>query len=112
MAKDSLNNKNINKINRRGYIVDNYKFNKNKKCEYFPCHTGVAEEEFNCLFCYCPLYMLENKCGGNFKITNGVKDCSSCTKPHNPNSFDFIMAKMGEVIKKGSSFIKGDTSGK
>jgi Zn-finger protein len=85
--------------------TSNYKFNQHRTCEFFPCHKGVEEEKFNCLFCYCPLYMLENECGGNYKITNGVKDCSACTKPHNENSYDFIMSKMNTVIKKGSSFI-------
>ena len=33
-----------------------YNFFQNKECEYFPCHKGVKEEDFNCLFCYCPLY--------------------------------------------------------
>lgn len=85
-----------------------YKFNQNKKCEYFPCHEGVAQDKFNCLFCYCPLYMLEDQCGGNFRINKGVKDCSKCTKPHDENGFDFIMSKMKVVVKKGSAFIKED----
>ena len=33
-----------------------YTWFQNRECEYFPCHKGVREEEFNCLFCYCPLY--------------------------------------------------------
>ena len=37
-----------------------YKFFQNKKCEYFPCHKGIPEEDFNCLFCYCPLYTRSN----------------------------------------------------
>lgn len=86
--------------------TENYKFLQHKKCEFFPCHKGVDECKFNCLFCYCPLYMLGNKCGGNFKVTNGVKDCSECTKPHDEESFKFIMSKMEIVIEKGSSFIK------
>ena len=85
----------------------NYKFFQNKKCEYFPCHKMKnPEENFNCLFCYCPLYMLGNECNGNFKVKNGVKDCSSCIKPHAEGSYDFVMSKMTMVIKKGSSFIK------
>ena len=28
-----------------------YNFFQNKECEYFPCHKGVKEEDFNCLFC-------------------------------------------------------------
>ncbi len=31
-----------------------YTWFQNRECEYFPCHKGVREEEFNCLFCYCP----------------------------------------------------------
>ena len=30
-------------------------FFQNRPCEYFPCHKGIPEEAFNCLFCYCPL---------------------------------------------------------
>ena len=52
----------------------NYDFFQNRECEYFPCHTGLDPEEFNCLFCYCPLYALKDKCGGNFRYTkNGIK---------------------------------------
>ena len=50
---------------------------------YFPCHEGVDLDEFNCLFCYCPLYALGSDCGGDFSYTDdGVKDCSACTLPH------------------------------
>ena len=49
-----------------------YKFFQNKKCEYFPCHKGIPEADFNCLFCYCPLYTLGKSCGGNFEyLKNG-----------------------------------------
>ena len=44
-----------------------YTWFQNRACEYFPCHDDVAEEEFNCLFCYCPLYRAEN-CGGAFVV--------------------------------------------
>lgn len=86
--------------------TSNYKFNQHKSCEFFPCHQGVEEELFNCLFCYCPLYMLENVCGGDFKVTNGVKDCSNCIKPHDEESYTFIMSKMKTVINKGSEFCR------
>ena len=33
-----------------------YAYFSHKKCEYFPCHRGADPEDFNCLFCYCPLY--------------------------------------------------------
>ena len=61
----------------------NYTFFQNRQCEYFPCHEGIAEEDFNCLFCYCPLYMLGTECGGRFTLTHdGIKDCSDCSAPH------------------------------
>lgn len=86
--------------------TENYKFNQHKTCEFFPCHQGLAPEAFNCLFCYCPLYMLGNACGGDFKETNGYKDCSGCTKPHDAGGYDFIMSKMGQVMAVGSEFVK------
>ena len=60
-----------------------YSFFCNAECEYFPCHKTNDPENFNCLFCYCPLYALGDQCGGNFTYTeNGVKDCSNCMIPH------------------------------
>jgi len=81
---------------------ENYKFNQNNKCEYFPCHKTKNKDDFNCLFCYCPLYVLKDKCGGNFKYTHGVKDCSDCLVPHSIGGYEHIMAKMEEVIQIGS----------
>ncbi|TCO78692.1 cysteine-rich small domain-containing protein [Marinisporobacter balticus] len=81
---------------------ENFKFNQNSKCEYFPCHKVADQENFNCLFCFCPLYMLKDKCGGNFTYNNGVKDCSGCTIPHGKGAYDYVMSKMNEVIRIGS----------
>lgn len=55
-------------------MTENHKFFQNKKCEYFPCHNVENIEEFNCMYCYCPFYMLKEQCGGNVKYTNGFKD--------------------------------------
>lgn len=84
--------------------TENYKFFQNKKCEYFPCHKTNDPENFNCLFCYCPLYMLKNECGGNFIKNGKVKDCSNCLVPHGKGSYEKIMAKMPKVLEKGSDF--------
>lgn len=81
---------------------ENYKFFQHRECEYFPCHTTSKPEEFNCLFCYCPLYMLKDKCGGNFKYTRGVKDCSECLLPHQKKALDLVMSKIDTIIKIGS----------
>ena len=60
----------------------------NRACEFFPCHpteTFRSPEEFNCIFCVCPLYWLE--CPGTYtEITDADgtlrKDCSACKLPH------------------------------
>ena len=63
--------------------MENYKFFQNQKCEYFPCHRCAKEDDFNCLFCYCPLYALGPACGGDFYYTSrGIKDCTGCTRLH------------------------------
>ena len=68
-----------------------FAFYTNKECEYYPCHPVPEGTEFNCLFCYCPLYMLGRKCGGNFTyLESGVKDCSECLVPHRRENYGFI----------------------
>lgn len=81
-------------------MSENYKFFNHKECEYFPCHKTSDPDNFNCLFCYCPLYTLKDKCGGNFKYTDkGIKDCSKCTLPHRRDNYDYIMGKFQDIIK-------------
>ncbi len=87
-------------------MSENYKFVQNTKCEYFPCHKVKDTENFNCLFCFCPLYMLKDKCGGNFKYNNGVKDCSDCTLPHSKGGYAHVMSKMADIIRIGSEKAK------
>lgn len=75
-------------------MKNNYSFFKNTECEYFPCHKVGDSEDYNCLFCYCPLYKFED-CGGNFSFTeDGVKDCSQCLLPHNPDNYELIISKL------------------
>jgi len=58
-----------------------YQTYTNKECEFFPCHKGIKDEEFNCMFCYCPLYFIE--CPVNVPLlSNGLKDCMECTVTH------------------------------
>ena len=81
-------------------MSENYKSFNHKECEYFPCHKTSDPDNFNCLFCYCPLYALKDKCGGNFKYTDkGIKDCSKCTLPHRRDNYDYIMGKFQDIIK-------------
>ena len=80
--------------------MSHYNFFQNRECEYFPCHKGVQEQDFNCLFCYCPLYCLGDRCGGSFAyLDNGIKDCSGCTKPHRRENYDKIMEKIAQVME-------------
>lgn len=72
-----------------------YKFFQNTECENFPCHKISSLENFNCLFCYCPLYFLGNKCGGNFKYTDKeIKSCIECSIPHEKKNYEEIIKKL------------------
>ena len=78
----------------------NHRFFTNRECEYFPCHPTNDPDNFNCLFCYCPLYVLDRECGGQFTYTEtGVKDCTSCLGPHDPEGFDRILAAWPRLLK-------------
>ena len=71
------------------------RFFKNTACAFFPCHKGLDSEDFNCLFCYCPLYF-RPVCPGNpgfIKKENGktIKRCTDCTFPHKAENYDRIM---------------------
>ena len=78
-----------------------YAYFAHKNCEYFPCHAGADAENFNCLFCYCPLYALGPECGGNFTyLENGVKDCSRCLFPHRRENYDAVLARFADLTFK------------
>ena len=77
-----------------------YAFFSNKECEYFPCHKGADPENFNCLFCYCPLYALGDICGGNFRIIEkGIKDCTNCQLPHKAKNYGYVTGKYSELAE-------------
>ena len=69
-------------------------FFANRSCKYYPCHT--CSEDINCLFCYCPLYHLDD-CPGTYTMieSNGrlIKNCKDCTYPH-------IASNYSEVIRQ------------
>ena len=76
-----------------------YQFYQNRACEYFPCHKGVEEADFNCLFCYCPLYTLGRKCGGSCTYNEkGNKSCAGCSFPHRRENYDKVLARYGEIM--------------
>ena len=70
------------------------RFFSNKECEYFPCHKLPENtDDFNCLFCYCPLYALGDECGGIFDYETNLKFCQDCHLPHTPEFYDYVMSK-------------------
>lgn len=73
-------------------MENSYRFFENRDCKYFPCHKG--QEEFNCLFCYCPLYRMKD-CPGNpmylERESGPLKVCTNCTFPHRPENYDVIV---------------------
>ena len=76
------------------------RFFQNRECPYFPCHPKADPESFNCLFCYCPLYALGERCGGNFHWTEtGIKDCTDCLVPHSAGGYDYIIRKFPEIAE-------------
>lgn len=80
--------------------MEHYKFFQNRTCEFFPCHRGIGEAEFNCLFCYCPLYALGDRCGGHFCYTeDGVKDCSGCLRPHIRGNYDSMVKEINHILE-------------
>ena len=75
-----------------------YQFFQNRDCEFFPCHEGIEKENFNCLFCYCPLYTLGERCGGNFRYTEkGIKSCVECGFPHRHENYDALLKRFPEL---------------
>ena len=89
---------------------EHYKFFNHGECEFFPCHKGLEDDEFNCLFCYCPLYFLGDKCGGSFKITgSGVKDCTDCLFPHRKENYEKMMEKIRGFMREEAEKRKKDT---
>ena len=76
-----------------------YSYFSHKKCEFFPCHKNADPDDFNCLFCYCPLYALGEKCGGNFRYTEkGIKDCTNCMLPHKRKNYGYVTGKYQELL--------------
>ena len=88
-----------------------YAFFQNRDCEYFPCHEDIPEQDFNCLFCYCPLYTLGEDCGGNCCFTeNGIKSCENCAFPHRRESYDVRLRRFPELAELAARRRKSNAS--
>ena len=80
--------------------TENYKFFQHRACEFFPCHKVKDDSTFNCLFCYCPLYALGDRCGGSFRYTdNGIKDCTNCAIPHSKGGYDYVIERFNDILE-------------
>ena len=86
------------------------RFFKNSECSFFPCHQNFegGTENFNCFFCFCPLYG-KTPCPGNptyIKKDDGriIKRCTDCTFPHKPENYDKIMSLLKTSAQKNDVF--------
>ncbi|MDR3122078.1 MAG: cysteine-rich small domain-containing protein [Clostridiales bacterium] len=71
-----------------------------RECEYVPCHKTADTENFNCLFCYCPLYFMGDQCGGTPAYNpNGVKDCSGCMLPHVKANYGYVVNRLAAAAR-------------
>lgn len=78
-------------------------FFTNRECEYYPCHE-LADEKFSCMFCYCPLYDMED-CGGTYTYTEkGAKNCKNCTFPHDRDNYGKVIKKLKEKMYGNRQF--------
>ena len=69
----------------------------NRACKSFPCHD-VPESEFNCMFCYCPLYDTED-CGGDYFYNDrNIKNCKNCGFPHFRDNYPKLIKKLKEKM--------------
>ena len=69
----------------------------NRACKSFPCHD-VPEDEFNCMFCYCPLYDHAD-CGGEYTYSDkGIKNCKNCSFPHFRDNYPKVIKKLKEKM--------------
>ena len=67
-------------------------FFANKDCKFYPCHD--CAEDINCLFCYCPLYHMDD-CPGDYTMLEKdgklIKNCTDCTYPHIAHNYANII---------------------
>jgi Zn-finger protein len=84
-------------INKREekHMINSHQYFKNESCKYFPCHTCEPGADFNCLFCYCPMNPYPD-CPGQPVYRQGksgrmIKDCTTCTFPHDPAHYEEIL---------------------
>lgn len=86
----------------RTSVEDTSRFYSNYTCKYFPCHK-TDSEQFNCIFCYCPMYYLHACLGKPKYMQSGgstIKDCTECDYSHRPENYGNIIGYLIEM-KRG-----------
>ena len=92
------------KAGQAAHPQQDHTFFANRNCKYFPCHKTEDTDNFNCLFCYCPLYAMGPDCGGHFRYTKkSVKDCTGCLVPHKRENYPVIMDKLRAWNRRGQT---------
>ena len=94
----------------RAYYADSKRWSFHSQMTFLALYfdDGRVPEgtEFNCLFCYCPLYALGERCGGAFTYNEkGHKDWTHCMIPHRRENYGRIIgryAELAELAKKTS----------
>jgi Zn-finger protein len=87
-------------------LKNSHRFFNNQECPFFPCHSNFEKDinEYNCLFCFCPLIDMDD-CGGNYEMITlegkVIKDCTYCTLPHEEDKYDYIIEKLQNKKYKG-----------
>jgi len=80
-------------------LENSYKYFENRDCAFYPCHDM---EEINCLFCFCPLYEME-ECPGDpvYAEHDGkrVRICNDCRYPHDAVNYEDVMELLKERFK-------------
>ncbi|MCQ2550420.1 MAG: cysteine-rich small domain-containing protein [Lachnospiraceae bacterium] len=81
-------------------MENSFQYFENRDCKYYPCHKGI--EHINCLFCYCPLYSMQN-CPGNYIMIEvegkPLKSCMDCSFPHKAENYDKVNAILKQQFK-------------
>lgn len=78
-------------------MENSHRYFENRDCQYYPCHKGI--EEMNCLFCFCPLYKMDD-CPGNPEYIERdgrkLKKCTGCTFPHRAENYESVLQHLRE----------------
>lgn len=82
------------KCKKAGVSMGSSAFFQNKDCEFWgKCHSGIDEEDFSCLFCYCPWFW---DCG----IKDDGMSCPDCIFPHQRDMYPYVMEGLKSMYER------------